>query len=95
MTPWLFSIQNVQQYLRLYLPGEDTFSRQLFTDKEFSGLREMIDRERQLENPNSRVAARANYHLAALAERQGDKGTVIQDLRDSVRIVLIRRPNKC
>ena len=97
--------QNVRQYLRLYLPGEDTFSRQLFTDKEFSGLREMIDRddltgarmpcERHLENPNSRVAARANYHLAALAERQGDKGTVIQDLRDSVRIVLIRRPNKC
>lgn len=91
--------QNVKQYLRPYLPGEDTFSRKLFTDKEFSGLREMIDRddlagarllcEHQLENPNSRVAARANYNLAVLAERQGDKGAIIQYLRESVRILLI------
>lgn len=73
---------NTRQFLRTFFPGKDARSRPLYTSKGFKKIPSLLTGgngvtareicERETINPDRKVAAKAFYNLAVLAEHDGE-----------------------
>lgn len=74
------TMENNQEFLNYFFPGEQTRKRVVFTGKEFAATGKaiakadyeaaMIENLRLINDANKSIAARANYNCAVLSERK-------------------------